>query len=60
MKDNSDSLSLTHLISNTMENNANNTNNLLATQSSAGGINISLNDKIAMCSSMIGYCHYIE
>ena len=22
--------------------------------------NISLNEKIAMCSSMIGYCHYLE
>jgi len=25
-----------------------------------GSINNSLNQKIAMCSSMIGYCHYLE
>ena len=27
---------------------------------SKGPQNLSLNEKIAMCSSMIGYCHYLE
>ena len=31
----------------------------LDSQAGANG-NISLNEKIAMCSSMIGYCHYLE